>query len=626
MRTYLAPGVYRAPPAPIEAGVSLVRTDIAGFVGYAERGPIAPTESPNLCDPSTLAVRLTSWDEYRARFGGLTRYAYLPYAVRAFFENGGRTCYVARVAGSTSADPFSVPRTATFALPTGNIATPATTLSQPAASGATKLTVVTTANLGAGTVLAIGDLAAPAMAVVATVVDGQNLTLSNPLATAVIAGAAVQLAEAALLPTGATAGKTDLPVASTALFQPGDTVAVTSSGMLEVAAVAGLIGTTTVRLASKLRGTYPAGSVLWRQSSGPTIEAASPGNWGNRLRVDLTPRSPGPALGRFDLRVTLAPGPDLTQPAETERFLNLSLDGTDARFAPTIINNQSTGSNLIRLCVPATFAGLTVSGGRVFPFPVILAGGRDGLAMVTARDFIGDDGDFRGLRALEEIDEIGILVAPDAVNAGQTSLKNSPVPTTDPCAPAPPAPRPDPVADDPTAAPRLLPTYNNVSGAGAVQQAMIDQARRLRYRVAVLDSPDALEPSAVGAWLDAQMLPPAFIQFAALYYPWVRVPDGLANELATRRVPPSGHVAGVYAQVDTSLGVQHPPANVELQFAVDMVRSVSDSQQGQLNERGINVIRSFPGRGLRVWARGRSPPTTKIRSPGGSSTSAEPCR
>ena len=91
------------------------------------------------------------------------------------------------------------------------------------------------------------------------------------------------------------------------------------------------------------------------------------------------------------------------------------------------------------------------------------------------------------------------------------------------------------------------------------------------------------------------------VKFAAVYYPWVLVPDGLTNELATRRVPPGGHVAGVYAQVDNSAGVQHPPANVELEFAVDVGRRVSDAQQGQLNEQGINVIRSFPGRGIRVW-------------------------
>ena len=165
-----------------------------------------------------------------------------------------------------------------------------------------------------------------------------------------------------------------------------------------------------------------------------------------------------------------------------------------------------------------------------------------------------------------------------------------------------------------------------MSSAAAIYLAMVDQASRLRYRVAVLDTLDNLEPSAANTWLTAIGLPPAMVKFAAVYYPWVLVPDGLTNELATRRVPPGGHVAGVYARVDNSAGVQHPPANVELEFAVDVGRRVSDAQQGQLNEQGINVIRSFPGRGLRVWAPARSPRSTTIRSPGGSSTFAGPCR
>jgi len=741
MRTYLAPGVYLAPQPPPEADIRLIRTDIAGFVGYAERGPIAPANSPSLADPTTLAIRLTSWDQYRTTFGGLTHYAYMPYAVRAFFENGGTTCYVVRVAASTSAIPFAVPQTASFTLPTGDLGTQVTTLSQAlgsgknslavastaglvpgdviaigdvtrpveavvatvadaqnltlssplatgvaagaavwllvttlsqasgsgqsnltvastaglvagaaiaigdvtapvvavvatvvdaqnltlssplatsvplsaavwvlvttlsqaSGSGQSNLTVASTAGLVAGAAIAVGDVTAPAVAVVATVVDAQNLTLSGPLATGAAAGASVWHLKATVLPNGATAGQTDVTVASTTSFNPGDTVAVTSDGMMEVAVVDGLVNATTVRLTRKLQGTYLPGALLRLQTAGLAIKAASPGNWGNRLRIDLTPRTPAPTASRFDLTVTLAPGPDPTQPPEAERFLNLSLDSTDPQYAPTIVNDPVAGSNLIRLTVPQLFMALMVSNGVVSPFPVTLAGGRDGLAAVTAEDFIGGDGDFRGLRVLEEVEEVAILIAPDAVNAGQTSLTKQQSPPLDPCAPpAPPAP-PAPVADDPTAQPQPLPGFNNVTGAGAIYQAMVDQASRLLYRVAVLDTPDNLEPTAVATWPNKIGLSAAIVQFAAVYYPWVLVPDGLTNELATRRVPPGGHVAGVYAQIDNSVGVWHPPANVELDFAVDVGKQVSNPQQGQLNEQGINVIRSFPGRGIRVW-------------------------
>jgi phage tail sheath protein FI len=130
---------------------------------------------------------------------------------------------------------------------------------------------------------------------------------------------------------------------------------------------------------------------------------------------------------------------------------------------------------------------------------------------------------------------------------------------------------------------------------------MLEQARRLRYRVALLDTPDGLEPKSVWDWLQKLLLPPVALPFGAVYYPWIKVPDGLSDEQSTRRVPPGGHVAGVYAQVDNSLGVQHPPANVELAFATGLGKAVSEEQHGDLNERGVNVIRSFPGRGIRVW-------------------------
>jgi uncharacterized protein len=603
MRNYLPPGVYRAPQPPSTDDVRLVRTDIAGFVGYAERGPVAPPDSPTLAAPATLAVRVTSWTEYRAKFGGLTHYAYMPYAVRAFFENGGTTCWVVRVAASSSHQAFTAPRTASFTVPMRDDAVPVTTLSQAVnqRNDPPTLVVASTAGLAPGAVVGLGAAGALDLGLVATVPDAQHLTLTKPLAAAHGANDQVWLLAATVLSASVVAGQTDIIVARSDLFSVGDVVALTSPGMIEVAAVDGFVTPTTLRLSQKLRGSYAAGAFLRRQVNGLRLDALSPGNWGNRLAVDIAARSLPPKL-RFDVRVTLAPGPDPTQPTETERFVDLSLETNDPRNALAVINDPANGSNLIRLSLPESASGsLKVTNGRIDSFPVTLAGGRDGLHDVTAQDFIGADGDFRGLRVLEEVAEVGILVAPDAANTGQTALIPSPKPKLDACLPPPPPPPPNAVADDPTAAPRLLPPINGVSGPDAVAKAMVDQARRLRYRVAVLDTQDNLEPTAVINWLQGLALPPASLQFGAVYYPWLRVPDGLTNELATRRVPPSGHVAGVFAQVDNASGVQHPPANVEVAFAVDVVKDLSGVQQGALNEMGINAIRSFPGRGIRVW-------------------------
>lgn len=68
-----------------------VRTDIAAFVGIAERGPLH------------RPVRVDSWDQFRGVFGGYLSVAYLAYAVEGFYANGGRTCWVVRVADPATA-------------------------------------------------------------------------------------------------------------------------------------------------------------------------------------------------------------------------------------------------------------------------------------------------------------------------------------------------------------------------------------------------------------------------------------------------------------------------------------------------------------------------------------------
>jgi hypothetical protein len=86
---------------------------------------------------------------------------------------------------------------------------------------------------------------------------------------------------------------------------------------------------------------------------------------------------------------------------------------------------------------------------------------------------------------------------------------------------------------------------------------------------------------------------------AALYFPWLHVADPLAVA-PTRRVPPSGHVAGLCAQLDLSIGVHRAPANVVMAWAEDVTIAVDDARHGLLNTQGIDVLRAQPGLGLRV--------------------------
>jgi len=98
-----------------------------------------------------------------------------------------------------------------------------------------------------------------------------------------------------------------------------------------------------------------------------------------------------------------------------------------------------------------------------------------------------------------------------------------------------------------------------------------------------------------------EIKPPQETNFAAYYYPWIEVFDGSIDQ--TRIVPPSGHIAGIYARADHERGVWKAPANEVVRGAVSLQISITQEDQDILNPKGVNCIRNFrsEGRGLRVW-------------------------
>ncbi|AZC38231.1 phage tail sheath family protein [Pseudomonas chlororaphis] len=68
----------------------------------------------------------------------------------------------------------------------------------------------------------------------------------------------------------------------------------------------------------------------------------------------------------------------------------------------------------------------------------------------------------------------------------------------------------------------------------------------------------------------------------------------------TVTLPPSAAVAGAYAGTDASRGVWKAPANVALNNATP-VKVVTDVDQGVMNDKGINAIRNFTGKGTLIW-------------------------
>jgi phage tail sheath protein FI len=130
----------------------------------------------------------------------------------------------------------------------------------------------------------------------------------------------------------------------------------------------------------------------------------------------------------------------------------------------------------------------------------------------------------------------------------------------------------------------------------AVQAKMIDHCAAMEDRFALLDP----LPGRDSAGIEAQRGTLASDRgFGALYYPRIVIGNPLAPGTIT--VPPSGHLAGVFADTDSRVGVFKAPANVAMRGVLGLERVLTDAEQGPLNEKGINVLRAFSGRGVVVW-------------------------
>lgn len=86
---------------------------------------------------------------------------------------------------------------------------------------------------------------------------------------------------------------------------------------------------------------------------------------------------------------------------------------------------------------------------------------------------------------------------------------------------------------------------------------------------------------------------------AALYWPWIQVFDEASKKVVT--VPPSGHVMGVIARVDSERGVHKAAANETIRGALGLKYSLTRNEQALLNPRGVNLIRDFDDMGIRIY-------------------------
>ena len=559
MPEYLAPGVYveevDTGPKPIE-GVS---TSTSGMVGVTEWGPV------------NIPTLVTGFADFQRQFGGYLNYRqyreswYLPHAVEGFFQNGGKRVYIVRVLPDTA----TVAETAIPLASSVSVTLGSWTLTANANAGTNTLTLNNTTNLSVGQWLRVGGTVTEYVYVTGVNSTTNVVTLDRPLRenhgnTSTVQEVSALIVQA--IDPGAwgnglqiTSNLDSLTVTRV------KTLANSGGSNLELRSVVGLeIGS----LVEVTHNTTPATTGIYKVTAiNATTISISPSLTQN-VAVDASVRS-----REFSLRVDLVQTNPLTLRSRTvasETHRNLSADPRHSRYFVKIIGAIRTAntpigadgrtdgeSNLIRVA-----DGLTTShqetalrlGSGTNSFN--LSGGSDDEGNIVDNTYIGQDNvnppDRSGLFALKNIEEISIASIP-----GRTSLD--------------------------------------------VQSELITHCELMKYRFAVLDSQrgDGIaEVQEQRGLYDTK--------YAALYYPWLRIPDPFPDNPQLRGtvlIPPSGHVIGIYARSDIDRGVHKAPANEVIRGISDLEFKLMKEEQDILNPRNINVLRNFreDNRGLRVW-------------------------
>jgi len=296
--------------------------------------------------------------------------------------------------------------------------------------------------------------------------------------------------------------------------------------------------------------TLPTVSLASKASSANTslvLQAKQP-DAGN-IEVEVTaPTGEAPQEGTFTLKFRMG--------SVEETFENVNLRARASRNVVETVNQTSQLVVVLEGSATGTLAERTPETGKY----VLQATQPASLpATINPVTFNGDVSERTGIDGLEVAEEATMLCCPDLMAARELNLMD----------------------DD---------------GVKAVQTKMIDLCERLKDRIAILDPLPNLSPQRVKEWRMKETNYDS--KYAALYYPWIQIagPDG-----KKMLVPPSGYIAGIYARNDAERGVHKAPANEVIRGALGTATAVTKSEQDTLNPVGINCIRAFPGRGIRVW-------------------------
>jgi hypothetical protein len=530
-------------------------------------------------------VRVTSYPSFVERFGGYFTGGLGAYLVKGFFDNGGQTAYVSRVTDST-ADPAAV--TLKDGAGADLLKVQAGYRGQPdpgswgnktflrvvhTASASSRLAESAPASVSGTTIGASADMSTlPALKVAideasaATVIAFVASNFATPAAATGAEIVAAINAQTHLLRASFNDGTKVLTLTSTGEWA---SIAGTWTGLqiIEANAALGFTAMTEPTLAevepltagsAKLGSArdFSVGDELsisdGTHTRSAVLTAVNPADgtvtWSPNLTAlsDFTkPELVTVASAEFDLLIASGGG-DTEHTVETHS--GLSVQQALANFAPRLLNHPLTGSKQVLLTTLTT-------GNRSRPAEtdgwVPLVSGTDGVP--SANDFIGDAAARTGLSAFDPFD-IQLLCC----ERTDTSVARA---ALDYCA-----------------------KRGDAMFVGAVPEGYVEAGQAVAYGTA-LQSKNA---------------------YGALYGPWIIVPDPIGIGAGPRiTIPPTGHVMGVYARIETTRGIWKAPAGDEANLlgVLDVETRLSEADHTDLViSGGVNGIRAVPRSGIVVDA------------------------
>ncbi|MEV7251159.1 phage tail sheath family protein [Streptomyces cyaneofuscatus] len=298
-------------------------------------------------------------------------------------------------------------------------------------------------------------------------------------------------------------------------------------------------------------------------------ELAGPGGGRPALTVALTATAAADPAGQVTVEVD-----DASDGGDEDSFkLVVRCDGKvveehdnlSAKRGPSFVGSALKKSAVITLEeVKGVAPARPAKGARAALAPTrptgLVAGARESRAELDPNAYIGDTAARTGLSGLEAIEDITMVAVPDLMSAYQRGTIDA-------------------------------------EGVKAVQLALIAHCEAMGDRVAILDSLPELNAQQMREWRQDHS---AFdSKYAGLYWPWVKVMNPV--EKRAEFIPPSGHVAGVWARSDDERGVHKAPANEVMRGVLSPALAVTKGEQSILNPIGVNCLRMFPGQGVRIW-------------------------